>query len=189
MFVQKILNNNLSFSGYTKRIPVKEFYRNNKNGDIDSINLPRHAYLSKGDIEDFTPRKNIADATVDIYYAEPGEAITDKIRQNHSYILQYVDMPKQSSISYIKSISDADKMNSVVKNIQLLKDLLEEKNIFCSKRLVKAQDNIDKKFYEYKKAKADYEDILLERYAIVREIDEEQEKLMIAKNRLLNLRA
>ncbi len=93
---------------------------------------------NKGYDEQWVERGSHADMSV--YYADPDERITRKIKDNHGYIVKYKDMPKEPSMESVQTESDKDKLTGMISDLRISKEIEEKRSEIIEKDINKHEE-------------------------------------------------
>ncbi len=188
----------ISFKGYTKEISTRNGYRDYYG---TSGSLGRLSSISRYDIEHpeatkVTEGKKGYDvqtpdiATVSVYYADPGETITDDIKDRHAYIVEYDEPPIKVSEEDIEKAQTTSELAEILDNLKTAKVILEAKNKAKAQEADKAREIFEAAEERYNKAKqakaqkaAEKEAVEIELFDINTKIDMATEKYEKEKRR------
>lgn len=172
----------ISFKGYTKEISTRNGFRDysgtsgslNRLSSVSRYDIKReHPEVTKVtegkkgyDVQDY----NIA--TVSVYYADPGETITEEIRQNHAYIVEYDEPPVRVSAEDIENAQNTSELAELIDNLKTAKIILEAKDRAKGKEQEEAQRLLDEAEQKYNLAKQAKAQKAAEKEAIETELSE-----------------
>ena len=190
--------NGISFKGYTKQITKNNGsrpYDRDSYGTSGSIHYDGYyATVKKRDVEH--PKnthvingnkgynqQDYDSATVDVYYADPGEQITKKIKDNHRYIVKYDEIPDIISEDAINNSAKTSELKRYIEILEERKKYLSTEHKKATSELGKAEVALGIARATYQAAQEDYSKKMQDKTAKELELEENSDRLKLAKNR------
>ena len=123
-----------------------------------------------------------------VYYADPGEEITDEIRKSHKFIVEY-DRPKDVSIEDIQKSNKTSKLKQMIDTLESNAKILQAKDKAKAEELDRANETLENTRLQYQKAKEKQEKKAQEKGEIEADIANTNEKIDLAKKRYKEIKA
>ena len=130
--------NHKSFKGYTETQTITRPYYMVGTDKLmtvseKDIKHPDNTYIHYG-LKGYNHRTT-EEAVVDVYYADPGERITDEIREGHKFIVTY-NVPVDISDEQIEEAKTKEELSDIVSELKANDSLLKRKNSDLTYELV-----------------------------------------------------
>ena len=191
--------NGISFKGYTKQITKnngsqpwdeQDYYGTSGSLHHDG----RYATVEKYDVEHpenthiingnkgYT-KQGYDGATIDVYYADPGEKITEKIKDNHAYIVEYDKMPDIISEDAINNSTKTSELKGYIETLKDREKYLNASYKQASNDLETAEDALNIARSAYQSAQDEYGKKMQEKTAKELELKENSDRLKLAESR------
>ena len=181
----------ISFKGFSKQQSKTDYSINATSGALVSISAsdisrPKYTNVSKGEKGYDTRVDNYASCSV--YYADPGETITDDIRKNHSFIVEYDKKPRAISKDEIDSSEKASELMGIVDALKITVAILEAEYSVSSSKLDDVDLELEQMRKQYEALKALKDERSAQRSNIEIELTENRDKLEIAQTKYKTLK-
>ena len=214
----------ISFKGYTEQITHKgEIYGYGTSGALTSgassicendVRVDEGTVITDGNCKYDYNSYDLKTASV--YYADPGEDVTDEIRNKHMFVVEYVklkdisneDIENSSKASNIMKIMDDLGINEKIvraKDKIKVRELEKENKAVeyankgvedANKDVKRAEENLKNATWFLEEAKSKYQEAKIrleektkERDLIAQELTEVKEKMHLAKNKYEEIKA
>ena len=127
---------------------------------------------------------NEADYTYNFntYYADPHEKITDEIKDNHTFIVEYKDLPEQPTIEEIQETTKTSDLRSIVETMEETVAILDAEDQFADKKVEESKKELEEAKIRYEKAQVDLEIANDEKSETALKLAESRDKLKLAKS-------
>lgn len=172
----------ISFKGHTRTVTN----RGTSGALIDQhmVHTPEHTTVKKGEkgYDSKTGDGNYTISEASVYYADPGEEITDEIKKNHMFIVEYNSYEKVSE----EEIEDAIKSSELSKLISKLQGgnaVLKIKSETKSKEIEELNKEVEDTKLKYEQALNKREKKLIEKSELEAEINESNKNLKLAEKK------
>ena len=189
----------ISFKGYTKQVtksngsrPWDEIdhygtsgslHHSGRNSTVSAYEIehPENTHVINGN-KGYS-HQDYDSATVDVYYADPGEKITEKIKDNHKYIVEYDKIPDIISEDAIKNSTKTSELKEYIETLEEREKYLNTEHKKATNDLENAGDALGIARSAYQAAQNDYKKKMQNKTAKELELKENSDRLKLAKDR------
>lgn len=170
----------ISFKGHSEKISIGSRGTSGALIDQHMVHNPEHTTVHKG--KGGYDYQNSNGAQASVYYADPGEEITDEIKKNHMFIVEYNSYEKVSE----EEIEDAIKSSELSKLISKLQGgnaVLKIKSETKSKEIEELNKEVEDTKLKYEQALNKRDKKLIEKSELEEEINESKKNLELAQKK------
>lgn len=156
-------------------------------GDVNDINWDVQK-VTKGHKEPSTSATNLSQNQADYtynfntYHADPHEKITEEIKDNHTFIVEYKDLPEQPTIEEIQEATKTSDLRNIVETMEETVAILEAEDQFADQKVAESKTELEEAKKRYEKAQIDLEIANDEKAETALKLAESKDKLKLAKS-------
>ena len=181
----------ISFKGFSQLQSKTDYSINATSGalvNISASDIPHPKYTRVIDGKKSYDSRVGNYASCSVYYADPGEIITDEIKKNHSFIVEYDKKPRDISREEIDSKGKASEIMDIVDTLKITVAILEAEYSVSSSKLDDVDLELEQMRKQYEALKSIKDERAAQKSNIEIELAENRDKLEIAQTKYKTLK-